>query len=101
MKKAIQLILVGVTLCTCAVVALYWKLRRKQPVVDTTAEVTAPAEKTPEEIFCQEWKSTLDENARVFNGLYNGLWRVHCGSAKKPEKVLREWSQRTHYKFEN
>ena len=42
----------------------------------------------------------MKEEARTFNGLYNGLLRVQTGAAKKPEKVLREWCQRTHYKFE-
>lgn len=51
--------------------------------------------------FNQEWTAVLTENARIFNGLYNGLLRVQSGNAKKPEKVLREWCQRTHYKWEH
>lgn len=101
MKKTKQWILTGMTLCAGAAAALYRKLRNKQPASDTVPEVVTPELETPEEVFRREWASTLEENARVFNGLYNGLWRVHSGSAKKPEKVLREWSQRTHYKWEN
>ncbi len=56
---------------------------------------------TVEDIFRREWTLVLTENARVFNGLFNGLKRVQSGTAKKPEKVLREWSQRTHYRWEN
>lgn len=56
---------------------------------------------TIEDTFLHEWTAVLTGNARTFNGLYNGLLRVHSGSVKKPEKVLREWIQRTHYKFEN
>ena len=54
-----------------------------------------------ENIFIQEWVAALTENARVFNGLYSGLLRIHEGTAKNPVRILREWCQRTHYKFEN
>lgn len=65
------------------------------------SEELVPQQKTTEEIFVREWTPILAEHARVFNGLFNGLRRVKTGSAKKPEKVLREWCQRTHYKWEN
>lgn len=98
MKKAKQLILAGVGLCAAAAAVAYWKLHRKNPPEE---ETVVPEPETPEDIFLREWTTALAENARTFNGLYNGLWRVYSGSAKKPEKVLREWCQRTHYKFEN
>lgn len=98
MKKAKHLIAVGIGLCT-SVTVLYWKLHKKKSV--PAEKVTAPEPECVENLFCGEWITILEENARVFNGLYNGLLRVVSGNAKKPEKILREWIQRTHYKFEN
>ncbi len=63
-------------------------------------EPVSPPE-TVDDIFLREWTLVLTENARVFSGLYNGLKHVQSGNAKKPEKILREWSQRTHDRWEN
>lgn len=101
MKKIKQLIFACITRCTDAIAVLYGKLHRKQPVADTTAEAGMQEPEPLEAIFLREWTVALTENARTFNGLYNGLSRVQSGIAKKPEKILREWYQRTHYKFEN
>lgn len=56
---------------------------------------------SPEAAFLSRWRDALTTDARVFNGLYSGLHRVSTGCAQKPEKVLREWCQRTHYRWEN
>lgn len=76
-------------------VALYCLHRRKQKKDPESGE---PDQKRTCEA---EWTAVLTENARVFNGLYSGLQRVRDGAAQKPEKVLREWCQRTHNKWEN
>ena len=101
MKKTKQLILAGIGLCAAAAVAVYWKLHRQSRKTASAVEPVLPKPETPEEVFLREWTTALAENARTFNGLFSGLWRVQSGNAKKPEKVLREWCQRTHYKFEN
>ena len=46
------------------------------------------------------WAAALEEDARVFNGLYTGLDRVSSG-AGKPEKLLRQWCQRACHRWEN
>lgn len=61
----------------------------------------AGKEETEADIFRREWAAVLSLDARVFNGLYSGLQRVADSTAKKPEKILREWCQRTHYKWED
>ena len=53
-----------------------------------------------EKCFFRAWTTALTENAPVFNGLYGGLQRIIDGKAKKPEKIIREWCQRTHYKWD-
>lgn len=98
MKGKIKLLTAGLAALGAAA-AVCWRLRRQS--VDA---VEAPSDvqcKTTEDQFLQEWTSILTDHARVFNGLFGGLHRVQNGLAKKPEKVLREWCQRTHYKWEN
>lgn len=87
----IALTAVGVTAIAAA--ALYWWRRKVK---------TEPVRKTDpgEETFIAEWTAVLTDDARVFNGLFSGLQRIADGTAKRPEKVLREWCQRTHYKWE-
>lgn len=88
MKTAIYLTAAAIGLCAVGAVVLYCRHRRKNVKTETV-----------EEHFCRQWADILAENARVFNGLFSGLQRVVGGTAKKPEKVLREWCQRTHYKW--
>lgn len=76
-------------LCAAAAAVLHLRHRRK------------PKPEPVEDCFRAEWTRILKADARVFNGLFSGLLRIRTGSAKKPEKVLREWCQRTHYQFEN
>lgn len=92
MDKIWWYILAAVLVASVCIVAIRWKKIRGR---------SANRPEPVETIFLREWTAALVENARTFNGLFNGLWRVHGGSAKKPEKVLREWCQRTHYKFES
>lgn len=94
MKAGIYIAVAAVGLCAAGAVALYCRHRRKtaKPIIK---------EETTEDRFVSEWTAVLTKDARVFNGLFNGLQRVVTGVAKKPEKVLREWCQRTHYKWEN
>lgn len=94
MKTKIHVTAVAVGLCVAGVAALLCRNRKKN-----TKPVQTP--ETAEDQFLSEWTAVLREDARVFNGLFDGLHRVRSGTAKKPEKVLREWCQRTHYKWEN
>lgn len=48
----------------------------------------------------KEWTLALTEQAKVFNGLYNGLVRIRDGKAKKRERILSEWWARTRYQWE-
>lgn len=94
MKTGIYIAVAAVGLCAAGAVALYFWHRKKNAVPVRKVE-------TVEDRFIAEWTTVLTEGARVFNGLFSGLQRVVDGVAKKPEKVLREWCQRTHYKWEN
>lgn len=64
-------------------------------------KIKAGTPKTARNPFEDVWTGVFRENAAVYNGLFSGLLRVYSDSAKKPEKVLREWCQRTHYRWEN
>ena len=94
MKRVRQLFSSYASRCRKVIAALPTKLRRKKP------DHIVPEPESTELIFQREWAVLLTENARTFNGLYSGLARVQSGNSKRPEKVLREWCQRTHYKFE-
>ena len=54
-----------------------------------------------EEQFVKAWSEVLSKQARVYNGLFSGLYRIQNGKSKRPEKTLREWCQRTKYAFAN
>ena len=41
-----------------------------------------------EEKFVEEWRAVFEKKPQIFNGLYNGLFRVKEGTAKKAEKVF-------------
>ena len=56
--------------------------------------------KTPEDRFQAQWADILQANAGLYNGLYAGLERVRDKTAKRPEKILKEWYARTVYKWE-
>lgn len=90
MKLRLYAAAMAIGLCAAAVMALRRRDRGETEMTETA-----------EERFRREWAALLTENARVFNGLFSGLLRVCSGAARKPEKVLREWCQRTHYKWEN
>ncbi len=85
MKKLKHFIIQTVGVCTGTARTLYRKLcerisrflKRKEPVSQP---------ETVEDIFLREWTSVLTENARVFNGLFNGLKRVQSGTAKKRKR---------------
>ena len=55
---------------------------------------------TPEDRFQTQWTDILQTNAGLYNGLYAGLERIRHKTAKKPEKILKEWHARTVYKWE-
>lgn len=93
MKAGRSIPVAALGVCAAGAAALcFW--HRRKPVQPVGTEVT------PENCFLSEWASVLTSDARVFNGLYGGLQRAAGGTAKKPEKILREWCQRTHYKWE-
>ncbi|MBQ8621405.1 MAG: hypothetical protein IJ422_03725 [Oscillospiraceae bacterium] len=91
---------VGLGFVAALAVSVYWKLHGRPTVIDGEAVYDEPGEPV-EAVFLREWTAVLGENARVFNGLFGGLLRVRDGAAKRPEKVLREWCQRAHYRWEN
>lgn len=67
------------------------------------SSLESPTEAGAEDLeaqFVREWTKALQESARTFNGLYQGLTRVVEGRTKKPEKVLKEWCARTRYRWE-
>ena len=94
MKAGIYFAAAAVGLCVGGAVAVYvwYRKKRAYPHLDTD---------TVEARFLTAWTEALSDDARLFNGLYSGLYRVASGTAKRPEKILREWSQRTHYRWEN
>ena len=49
----------------------------------------------------REWAAVLKTDARLYTGLYAGLVRVADGKAKASQKMLREWYDRTRFKWEN
>ena len=61
---------------------------------------TRKLSETPEERFLSQWTAILQTDAGLYNGLYAGLERVSGKTAKKPEKILKEWHSRTVYKWE-
>ena len=101
MKKKKHLLAAGIGLCAGVLIVLCRKICKKNADKYTDAGKVTQKPESLENVFVREWSVALEENARTFNGLYNGLLRVQRGNAKKPEKILREWCQRTHYKFEN
>lgn len=84
--------------CAARCIGLARILKRK--IGRKSKNELAPETESMESFLFREWTTVLVENARIFNGLYSGLSRVQSDNAKRPEKVLREWCQRTHYKFE-
>lgn len=53
-----------------------------------------------EEKFIREWRTAFTEHGDTFNGLYQGLDKIMQGKAKKPERILKEFCQRTRYQWE-
>lgn len=101
MKLSIYIALAaGLGACAAAAVVLCRRLQKQKPL-DIVEEASPMPEETPEEVFSREWAAVLAQDAPVFNGLYTSLRRIETGNAKKPEKILREWCQRTHYKWED
>ena len=94
MKTEIYIVAAAVVLCVGGAVAVYGWHRRKKAKAHLEEE-------TVEGRFIAEWTEVLNNEARLFNGLYDGIYRVANGKAKRPEKILREWCQRTHYKRDN
>lgn len=94
LKAGIYIAAAAVVLCVGSAVAGYAWYRRKKAKAHL-------GEETVESRFIAEWTEVLSNEARLFNGLYDGVYRVANGTARRPEKILREWSQRTHYRWEN
>ena len=98
MKAVYYVVLAGLAVGgALAAVVLY----RKKGKSRTTALETQEYQDTEEAQFVRAWSEVLTVQARVYNGLFNGLFRVQSGKSKRPEKTLREWCQRTKYAFEN
>lgn len=57
--------------------------------------------KALENRFVKEWTAVLTTDAKVYTGMYTSMFRVAGGKSKKPEKVLREWTARTGYRWED
>ncbi len=56
---------------------------------------------SPKAYFIRTMSEHLSGNASMYNGLYAGIKHVSDGTAKKPEKVIKEWCSRTGFNFEN
>lgn len=54
-----------------------------------------------EEEFARIWTALLKTDAKVYLGLFTSLRRTADGKARKPEKVIKEWSTRTRGQWEN
>ncbi|MDO4618662.1 MAG: hypothetical protein Q4B31_03970 [Clostridia bacterium] len=50
--------------------------------------------------FGQLWTTHLTRNARTYIGMFSGIQRLADGTAKKPDKIIKEWCTRTRYNFE-
>ena len=100
MKKVKYWIMTGAGLYLGAMAVLRWKQRRDRLRGILEKNAAQQEAEAPQETFLREWRAVFLKHARVYNGLYSGLQRIQSGTAKKPEKILREWCQRTHYKFE-
>ncbi|MBE5782261.1 MAG: hypothetical protein E7329_02975 [Clostridiales bacterium] len=94
MKAGIYIAAAAVGLCVGGAVVVYGWYRKKKAHRRANAD-------TVEARFLTAWTEALSDDARLFNGLYSGLYRVTSGTVKRPEKILREWCQRTHYRWEN
>lgn len=94
MTAGIFIAAAAVGLCVGGALVVYGWYRKKKAHLRANTD-------TVEACFLTAWTEALNDDARLFNGLYSGLYRVASGAAKRPEKILREWSQRTHYRWEN
>lgn len=47
--------------------------------------------------FVGLWSNTIAENTQVYRGLYSSLAKAADGTAKRPQRVLKEWVKRTEY----
>lgn len=56
--------------------------------------------RTPEQMVIDTWTALLQTDAKVYTGLFGSMQRVAKQTSKKPEKVLKEWSNRTGYQWE-
>lgn len=99
MKKPKKPVIGGICSSIINATEKYWK-RFEKVLMAVAPFIENYVPKCSEWVFIKEWTTVLMENSNIFNGIYSGLARVQRGNAKKPEKVLREWCQRTHYKFE-
>lgn len=89
-KKVVALVGVGIALVTG--ISRWYRIDRK------TAKGVQPARQEPGK---EVWAEVLAEDARVFNGLYTGLYRAAGGQSGKPEKVLIQWCRRACHRWEN
>lgn len=91
MKHKIHLFTETIARCLGAVPRFLRKLFSRKPPTQSAG--------TLEEQFQSQWAAILQTDAGLYNGLYAGLERVRDKTAKKPEKILKEWHSRTVYKW--
>lgn len=72
-------------------------LRKKKPVQDAASQ---PAGQDQDELFIGQWTQILQENAKLYTGLYAGLEQASRQAAGRPERILKEWYVRTVHQWE-
>lgn len=72
----------------------------QKPAAFLSAQLDCIFPKRVQRRFVRAWAAVLAENAGMYNGLYAGLVRVSTGKAKTPQKTLKEWYDRTRFKWE-
>lgn len=124
MKKSTLLLIGGTAIVISALLASRGKLLKKnkksslneehptneqnsEPVIDenvTDSESFSRSSdhetESEEEKFIRAWRTAFTEHGDTFNGLYQGLDKIMHGKAKKPERILKEFCQRTRYQWE-
>ncbi|MGN0265857.1 MAG: hypothetical protein ACI4DX_16065 [Oliverpabstia sp.] len=124
MKKSTLLLIGGTAIVISALLASRGKLLKKnkksslneehptneqnsEPVIDenvTDSESFSRSSdhetESEEEKFIRAWRTAFTEHGDTFNGLYQGLDKIMHGKAKKSERILKEFCQRTRYQWE-
>ena len=92
--KNVKLVLVTAAVLGLIAAAL---LRKRRPVRDAPPQSAA---RDQDELFVSRWTQVLQENAKLYTGLYAGLEQASRQAAGRPERILKEWHVRTVHQWE-